>query len=87
MPFPLRGGYAIAGKASKDAAIARGVAMNSAASAFNAKNIKKVKGGRNAAKMVAGGVVAATAFGTYRNNSGRAADRMGRGRPTGVYGN
>ena len=41
--------------------------------------------GFSAAKMIAGGIVAAGVMGTIKNRSGRPADRV-MGRPTGPYG-
>lgn len=54
--------------------------------AVRGKPIAAAKRGKFTAKQIAGGIVAATAFGTYRNRSGSAADPMGRTRPTGMYG-
>lgn len=55
---------------------ARGTMVNGPARAMNGKKISRI---------VAGGVVGGAAVGTFRNNSGPAADRV-RSRPTGVYG-
>ena len=41
--------------------------------------------GKKVSRIVAGGVIGGAAVGTFRNNSGPAADKV-RSRPTGVYG-
>lgn len=48
--------------------------------------VKSAQRGKRISRIVAGSAVGAAVVGGMRGRSGPAADRMGRGRPTGPYG-
>jgi hypothetical protein len=50
------------------------------------RKIENVKNAKRISKVVAGAGIGLAVVGGIRNRTGPAADRMGRGRPTGVYG-
>lgn len=48
--------------------------------------IASAKNGKSISRIVAGAGLGAAALGIMKNRNGRATDKMGRGRPTGMYG-
>ena len=54
--------------------------------AYAPRSAERIAGNRRVAKIVAGGGIGAGVVNAASHRSGRPADRMGRGRSTGMYG-